>query len=433
MSLWIYLETETKTVADFQKKLDYVAGNFKYTASHEENQSTIQLCRLGFITFTYQEEKKKKLMLFRNFKVTAEAQSNIAGPGLHKAIVDFIDELQQICKQKFHVNDETEYYDTRDFSALKTAFYNWFKSVLRLVEEEKQKGELESLMICWDLNKYYPEEIKGTVVSPWGRINPEVVLPLIESVGVESIAKELIIWSEEEKDARFYRNSALNALWEDCYFMPSSRSETDYAINGEIIDCLEKAIALDPTLPIPKKEYVELCKLHGTEPMDISALTDFECNYPIGYRKEWIRTTIGELRFPLPGNDLYVYDENDHVNVWYDTNEEDWHNAFRVSAYRYDGNEDTLTHKGALLQKGSFNYGNYSLYYLGKEGEGETSYEVSQIYIVTSKQFTFITVSSPTYEENLFYANKIIKGISSWREDDEEEEEENASEGAAYI
>ncbi len=33
----------------------------------------------------------------------------------------------------------------------------------------------------------------------------------------------------------FHRGMALNAMWEDCYFMPSERSEEDARINGYII------------------------------------------------------------------------------------------------------------------------------------------------------------------------------------------------------
>ena len=47
-------------------------------------------------------------------------------------------------------------------------------------------------------------------------------------------------------------NRAINALWEHCCFAPSSRSQEDEAVNAAILDDLERAAKLDPSLPLPR-------------------------------------------------------------------------------------------------------------------------------------------------------------------------------------
>ena len=144
------------------------------------------------------------------------------------------------------------------------------------------------------------------------------------------------MWNNEERDALFYRNTALSALWEDCYFMPSARSEEDMEINSFIIENLEKAAAMDTSLAFPKEDYLLLCRLVEKEPVDVSALPDFISEFPIGYRKDKVTYTLGNLKFDLPGN--YLYFEEDDSRGYYDGEDENWH-VVRMLAYSMPDDE----------------------------------------------------------------------------------------------
>ena len=195
--------------------------------------------------------------------VNGDCQTNILGPGFHKAAIEFIDRLQQATGIRFEVEDETDYYTERDFEAMKKKhFHKWLAKLFEIIQKQEDKGST-SLSICWDLNKYYPQSDSGIVISPLGSFRLSEVIRRIRE---ESFADDFFIWNSPERDARFHRGLALNALWEDCYFMPSERSEEDARINGYIISELETAASLDPSLPFPKKEYEELCRLHGCTP-----------------------------------------------------------------------------------------------------------------------------------------------------------------------
>ena len=65
-------------------------------------------------------------------------------------------------------------------------------------------------------------------------------------------------------------------MWEECCFMPGSRSERDKRMNDRIIDHLEKALLLDRGLPFPTEEYILLCRLNGREPEAVADVPVYE-------------------------------------------------------------------------------------------------------------------------------------------------------------
>ena len=169
--------------------------------------------------------------------------------------------------------------------------------------------------------------------TPFGRFSIQKMLGWVENEGIEPFAKEFFIWNEPGRDAGYYRNTALSLMWEECCFMPGSRSERDKRMNDRIIDHLEKALLLDRGLPFPTEEYILLCRLNGKEPEAVADVPVYEPDYPIGYRRGNVRDKIGTMTFVVPGSYLYEYDEDSNSHLWYDGLEEDWH-AIRITALK---------------------------------------------------------------------------------------------------
>lgn len=278
-----------------------------------------------------------------------------------------------------------------------------------------------------------PRGIEGTVVSPFGRICPEHLVERIKDEGIERLASEFFMWNNEERDALFYRNTALSALWEDCYFMPSARSEEDMEINSFIIENLEKAAAMDTSLAFPKEDYLLLCRLVEKEPVDVSALPDFISEFPIGYRKDKVTYTLGNLKFGLPGN--YLYFEEDDSRGYYDGEDENWH-VVRMLAYSMPDDEaDYLEDdENVLIEEKFFENGKCRLYDLG--GEEDSDEYVCQCQIITEHQFTLFTLSCEGKDEAMGFSadfidhltatktnkhDKLLQQIEQWNADDEEQ------------
>lgn len=264
--------------------------------------------------------------------------STPAGAGLHRAAAELLDNLPV---RDLAVEDETGFFRHRDFRRMREEhFYPWLRTLVDVCRRESGKG-VSGMRLCWDLEQYAPEDIPDTVVTPMGRFRLSELVDLVEEGGIEALASRFFLWNGRTQDARFFRNRAINALWEDCCFAPSARSLEDGAINAAILDDLERAAKLDPTLPLPRGAYLEVCGLAERDP----ALPDgpaLEEEFAPGYRKGMVTHAVGALRLNLPGAYLCGWEEweGGGAHLWSDGGDSP---VWRVSAYRVREGEARFT------------------------------------------------------------------------------------------
>ncbi|MCL2624883.1 MAG: hypothetical protein FWD31_14570 [Planctomycetaceae bacterium] len=357
---------------------------------------------------------------FKDGTITVECQTNVAGPGFHAYAVEFLEKFANQCQLDFEIDDDAEYFDNRDFDLLKTDhFHKWLAKIISVVLEEiVKKDDATDWKISWPVDAYSPESISRTVITSMGRFHFDQLQKVGTSeLPIEVFAKEFFIWNERDRDARFYRNEALTKLWTDCYFMLSDRTQTDADINGQIIELLEKSAAYDPALPFPKREYLELCELHGVKGIPVDQLPAWTLFDKIGYRRETISHTVGNLHIPLPG---YFIDEMDEDGfIFYDGVENNWH-TLRISAFNMsdDVPKDMLDFapqlfsdvvetpiivtKGNLRAKAAFK---------GRIEENDEAYYhvISQIF--TGNQQTLITFSFQNESEKE-WAYSVVQSMT---------------------
>lgn len=396
MGLGFTIHTKIKDIEKFQQAVESQAVESGYNAEHDESSSTVSFCRLGDLFLNYQHEGEGNAD--NVISVNGDCQTNMLGPGFHKAAIEFIDRLQQATGTRFEVEDETDYYTERDFEAMKKKhFHKWLAKLFEIIQEQEDKGST-SLSICWDLNKYYPQSDSGIVISPLGSFRLSEVIRRIREEGIESFADDFFIWNNPERDARFHRGLALNAMWEDCYFMPSERSEEDARINGYIISELETAASLDPSLPFPKKEYEELCRLHGCTPVPTDGIPTYETEFAIGYRRGIVNHKVGRIRFSLPGS--YLEDTDDGTLVYYDAAADNWHTV-RCTGYSTNGEPDFLDVEEEMIEEREFDGGKYRLYDMGtgQDSEDEEPYPVYSCHALCSNQYTLFTLCASRLED----------------------------------
>ena len=396
MGLGFTIHTKIKDIEKFQQAVESQAVESGYNAEHDESSSTVSFCRLGDLFLNYQHEGEGNTD--NVISVNGDCQTNMLGPGFHKAAIEFIDRLQQATETRFEVEDETDYYTERDFEAMKKKhFHKWLAKLFEIIQEQEDKGST-SLSICWDLNKYYPQSDSGIVISPLGSFRLSEVIRRIREEGIESFADDFFIWNNPERDARFHRGLALNAMWEDCYFMPSERSEEDARINGYIISELETAASLDPSLPFPKKEYEELCRLHGCTPVPTDGIPTYETEFAIGYRRGIINHKVGRIRFSLPGS--YLEDTDDGTLVYFDAAADNWHTV-RCTGYSTNGEPDFLDVEEEMIEEREFDGGKYRLYDMGigQDSEDEEPYPVYSCHALCSNQYTLFTLCASRLED----------------------------------
>lgn len=396
MGLGFTIHTKIKDIEKFQQTVESQAVESGYNAEHDESSSTVSFCRLGDLFLNYQHEGEGNTD--NVISVNGDCQTNMLGPGFHKAAIEFIDRLQQATRTRFEVEDETDYYTERDFEAMKKKhFHKWLAKLFEIIQEQNNKGST-SLLFCWDINKYYPQSDNGIVISPLGSFRLSEVVRRIREEGIEFFADDFFIWNNSERDARFHRGMALNAMWEDCYFMPSERSEEDARINGYIISELETTASLDPSLPFPKKEYEELCRLHGCVPVPTDGIPPYETEFAIGYRRGIVNHKVGKIRFSLPGS--YLEDTDEGTLVYYDAAADNWHTV-RCTGYSTDGEPDFLDVEEEMIEEREFDGGKYRLYDMGidQDSEDEEPYPVYSCHALCPNQYTLFTLCASRLED----------------------------------
>lgn len=322
--------------------------------------------------------------------VRGNCVSTPAGAGLHRAAVELLDSLPI---RALAVEDETGFYHHRDFQRMKEEhFYPWLRTLVDLCRQEQEKGG-SGMRLCWDLDQYAPEDIPGTVVTPMGRFRLGELAELLEAEGIEALAGRFFLWNSRTQDAKFFRNRAINALWEDCCFAPSSRSREDAAINAAILDDLERAAKLDPSLPMPRSAYQEVCALAEREPA-LPGGPALEEEFSPGYRKGDVTHALGALRLTLPGSYLCAWEPWDNgggAHLWSDGSGPVW----RVSAYRtrqgdasFTDNLNALHGVEALtLKRGALRWGWREI-----REDGERLYQ-AQCEVIAGPSLFFLTAT----------------------------------------
>lgn len=282
-----------------------LAGEFGCTWEPFYGHLILRFCPEGNIWFRWH-----KRMLW------GESQTNIAGPGFHAAVIEFLERLADGGSLKLKVSDMTGYFRERNFFEMRRKyFYEWFTDLLKMVSGWENGKEH---VFCWPSNEYIPEKQEGKLITHIRPFSFGEIKGMVNSGLAMAFARDFFIWNETYKDALYYRNCALALLNQSCFFMPSKRSEKDRQVNDSIIQSLETAYGMDPLLPFPRSEYLEICSLAGHEPMDISHTEPFPEGTGMGCRRNGIYQKLGNMQFYLPGYFLLEEKSTDNMDHYYD-------------------------------------------------------------------------------------------------------------------
>ncbi len=97
------------------------------------------------------------------YEVEGSCCSTPAGPGLHQAAVEALDILGI---QDLVVEDETGYYDHRDFAQMcREHFYPWLTTIVDVCW--RRKDELNHMCVCWILGSICPRTSPARSSPRW--------------------------------------------------------------------------------------------------------------------------------------------------------------------------------------------------------------------------------------------------------------------------
>lgn len=342
-----------------------------------------------------------------------ECQTNIAGPGFHVAAIDFLEKLARKEKLNLEVQDKTGYFLKRDFLSMRQKFfYQWFSDVIELVS---RWGEEDQPLFCFPTAYYIPERQKERLVTHIRSLSLKELRSIVHSGLSVAFARDFFVWNEIEKDEYYYRNSGIVSMNQMCYYMPSARSEEDKEINQSIIIKLEKALSMNPNIPFPVKGYLEICRLDGHEPVDLTNVTPMEGEEGIGCRKYMTYRKVGNMSYAIPGNFLYGGEKGRLMDYYYDGKEYGGHEYF-VYIAALEGREAEFKNRwfelGIVEKLVDFSIGKAqakAAFYEPEEKDGELLYKMSAQVIYQEQRMNIIIVCRKPDEQE--WALGLIKSI----------------------
>lgn len=255
------------------------------------NTGEIIVCPLGVIKVN-----------FSDYYVTLSTNTALVGPGYHIAVCELYEAIQNSGAIYLSIDDECEYLSDRDYHRIKEDHFDNYLHTL--LSNMSNMSESDEATYGWEDKTYLPLAKSGKVITPYGYISAKKLREM-----TFSDAQDIFyVWKNKEKDALFYRNCALISLWSDCVFENSMQSEKDIRVAKGIIEALEKAHALDQTLPLPIDEYQLLCKTLNVA----NRIKNVEQIHEelIGYRKEGVLYVYGNWFILEKGSALQSFDNN---------------------------------------------------------------------------------------------------------------------------
>lgn len=304
----------------FAELLKEVSEKHKIKIEDYDTMLSMEVCPEGVIECSFEGKF-----------ISIAAQTNVAGPGFHACTALIFDDIMLESGMVFDVNDPTQYYENRDFEALKYKyFYPWLKTIAEYILEHAPNDD--NICICWPIDEYQPRGRKGHVVTPMGYMAVED----FADKDIEALAEQFFIWNHAQRDAHFYRNCALTLLWKECFFEYSLMNETSNKTANLILDYLEAAFEADNLLDLPYDIYDQLCDsvcreklIHGEHKTRV---------YEIGYRKELIYYTLSHWRIPCSGFAEKTFDRvTDTLNIMapYKSADTPWQWLIKANEYAH--------------------------------------------------------------------------------------------------
>jgi len=223
------------------------------------------------------------------------------GPGYHKFLCEFIDVLAKRLKVSFLADDESKYFETRDFGKLTAIYLQKLENHLKACYEEKNP------FLVWENPDWYPLPLPNTFIAPLKRWDVEEVRTVIENRFFNKFALNFYIWPHAEKDEYFFRNLGLYLLRTEFPWVEPRFSEEESMIIL-MLECFQKARELNPVIELPDAE-IEAVKM---------ILSGEEAAIGQGYRNETIVYRIsGDWSVKLPGEFIRRQEEDTTV-FWSD-------------------------------------------------------------------------------------------------------------------
>ena len=345
ISMRFPVEREGKTMRQYyEEKLYEIAANAEKQLSPVSTvwESFFHIEEVGFMLKLAPFEEAIR-GVWRDGELWLTARTSSAGPGYHAWLIKLLDGLGV---KPLEVEDETGYYQTRDFALLQALMAGWLITLSEHLIENVMQKDVVSVAISLPIEGFaFPADKMGDdlISCPLGYFEVDF---FERAKSGDNVAAEFFIWWNEELDALFYRNMALHMIICWINWLPPEIIEEEQYV-GLALASLERAYSMDATLGFPAAEWLELAGLIGDEELAVKLKSRFnDIREPVlGYRRGKVRSIVNGWRFTHDGK-MHLAEEEEQgtgsLVGWDDTR------TFRVSTLTIKQNEQAASEDAAL-------------------------------------------------------------------------------------
>jgi hypothetical protein len=228
--------------------------------------------------------------------VEVSAKTSTAGPGYHAWVCELLDALRaagiEWMKDEAH-NDETGYFESRDYAALEQEMLLWLRGLATVMRQKEESGNAGfHVSMATD----HTFEHDGAIATPLGPRDADWLRRVEEDprAGID-----IFPWWEQGRGAGYELGRALALIWTEVRFRPPLWTDETRTLN-EVLQRLARAHALDPKLDYPWRTWTELLTHAGVEaPQSVRPREDQRP--PLGYRRRPVRKHMGGFSIQIPG------------------------------------------------------------------------------------------------------------------------------------
>lgn len=404
MGLGIYIKGEiSKPLFSFRKKSFDLSRIQDYLTAHSPslfkdflifNQSENNL----YATIHPCEESVNFELVGDN--LICSAKTNSVGPGYHAYLVELIEKLGNGLGIKWNWNleegeefyqDETGYYQQRDYEQLQLEMVKWLNMLCRNFDEEGGKQLMISLLMGSPRMKldYFAVSPIQIWEKEWFTKVANLYPEDLHWAGIE-----FFIWWNKEPDSLFYKQTGIALLNVECpwHFPADDKEEW---ILSTIDKCFGQARKLDPFIELPDEDWATVKNL----------LTESDTEIPqseYGYRKHIMTFDLTDnWLIDLPGT-MYQSEEENTI-VFYDHTVTVRSLAFAIKKENSDADYaehffDDHESAGVEVLYSETELAGKAIVYYNIDKEANSEYWILQGVKVKNDKFLLSTICYPTEE-----------------------------------
>jgi hypothetical protein len=145
-----------------------------------------------------------------------------------------------------------------DRPAAEHGYLTWLGSRLIAARDARRRGAETIHLGTWPGVRY---QVDGALATSLG---PRDDAWLDAAVGDSRLAIDITPWWADATDARYLLNRALCLMWSEVRWR-TPVDDMERNVHEEVLRLLARAFPLDPSLPFPWREWLELARMRGSE------------------------------------------------------------------------------------------------------------------------------------------------------------------------